>query len=103
MGLVVAVATCRRLSSGNDLARFGLAILDFKHPAQEDSVTCERFGRLFERLQVDDVLVLVSECALRQTSDEGSRTIRTLRRHHLVVKVLRHGALHLGVYEADRR
>jgi hypothetical protein len=30
-----------------------------------------------------------------QTSDEVARTIRTLRRHNLVVKVLSHGAPHL--------
>ena len=48
----------------NDLARFGVAILDFKHPAPEGSATWEqRFGRLFETLQVGDVLVVVSERA----------------------------------------
>jgi hypothetical protein len=37
----------------DDLARFGVAILDFKHPASEGSATWEqRFGRLFETLQV---------------------------------------------------
>ena len=58
---------------------------------------------VLERLQADDVLVVVSERALGQTSDEVARTIRTLRRHHLVVKVLRHGAPHLGLHEAERR
>lgn len=33
--------------------------------------------------------------ALDQTSEEVARTIRTLRRHNLVVKVLSHGAPHL--------
>jgi len=81
----------------NDLARFGVAILDFKHPAPEGAATWEqRFGRLFETLQGGDVLVVVSERALGQTSDEVARTIRTLRRHNLVVKVLSHGAPHLA-------
>lgn len=80
----------------NDLARFGVALLDFKHPAPEGTVTWEqRFGRLFETLQAGDVLVVVSERALGRTPDEVSRTIRTLRRHNLVVKVLSHGAPHL--------
>lgn len=80
----------------NDLARFGVAILDFKHPATEGTLTWEqRFGRLFETLQAGDVLVVVNERALGRTSDEVSRTIRTLRRHNLVVKVLAHGAPHL--------
>jgi DNA invertase Pin-like site-specific DNA recombinase len=51
---------------------------------------------LFETLQGGDVLVVVSERALGQTSDEVARTIRTLRRHNLVVKVLSHGAPHLA-------
>jgi len=80
----------------NELARFGVAILDFKHPVPEGSATWEqRFGRLFETLQAGDVLVVVSERALGVTSDEVARTIRTLRRHNLVVKVLSHGAPHL--------
>lgn len=80
----------------NDLARFGVALLDFKHPAPEGTVSWEqRFGRLFETLQAGDVLVVVSERALGRTPDEVSRTIRTLRRHNLVVKVLSHGAPHL--------
>ena len=80
----------------NDLARFGVRILDFKHPAPESASTWEqRFGRSFETLQAGDVLVVVSERALGQTSDEVAPTIRTLRRHNLVVKVLSHGAPHL--------
>jgi hypothetical protein len=66
-------------------------------PTPEGSATWEqRFGRLFETLQAGDVLVVVSERALGQTSDEVARTIRTLRRHNLVVKVLSHGAPHLA-------
>jgi hypothetical protein len=66
----------------NDLARFGVGILDFKQPAPRGSATWEqRFGRSTETLQAGDVLVVVSERALGQTSDEVARTIRTLRRH----------------------
>ena len=43
-----------------------------------------------------DVLVVMSERAIGQTSDEVARTIRTLRQHNLVVKELSHGAPHLA-------
>ncbi len=80
----------------NDLARFGVAILDFKHPAAEVSVSWEqRISRLFETLRAGDVLVVANERALGRTSDEIGRTIRALQRHALVVKVLSHGAPHL--------
>jgi len=80
----------------NDLADFGVAILDFKHPAAEAPETWEqRLGRLFGTLQAGDVLVVANERALGQDRDEVTRTIRTLARHNLVVKVLSHGAPHL--------
>jgi hypothetical protein len=58
---------------------------------------------LFETLQAGDVLMVVSERALGNTSEEVAPTIRTLRRHNLVVQVLSHGAPHLEEHEADRR
>jgi hypothetical protein len=80
----------------NDLAAFGVAILDFKHPVPEATVTWEeRLGRLFESLGPGDVLVVANERALGRTSEDVARTIRILRRHNLVVKVLSHGAPHL--------
>lgn len=80
----------------NDLAAFGVAILDFKHPAAEAPETWEqRLGRLFGTLRAGDVLVVANERALGRSSDEVTRTIRTLARHNLVVKVLNHGAPHL--------
>ena len=80
----------------NDLAAFGVAILDFKHPAAEAPETWEqRLGRLFGTLRAGDVLVVANEQALGRDRDEVTRTIRTLRRHNLVVKVLSHGAPHL--------
>ena len=41
------------------------------------------------------MLVVANEHALGRTPDEVARTIRALRRHNLVVKVLGHGAPHL--------
>ena len=41
------------------------------------------------------MLVVSNERALGRTPDEIARTIRTLRRHDLVVKVLGRGAPHL--------
>lgn len=80
----------------NDLARFGVAILDFKHPAPEVPLTWEqRLGRLFDSLHPGDVLVVANERALGRKPDEIARTIRVLRQHNLVVKVLNHGAKHL--------
>ena len=80
----------------NNLARNGVAILDFKHPAPEGTMTWEqRFGLLFETLRAGDVLVVANERALGASSEEVARTIRTLARHNLVVKVLSHGAPHL--------
>ena len=52
-------------------------------------------ARLFETLRAGDVLVVVNEQALGRPADEVARTIRALRRHNLVVKVLNHGAPHL--------
>lgn len=80
----------------SDLAAFGVAILDFKHPGQQAPETWEqRLGRLFETLRPGDVLVVANERALGRQPDEIARTIRVLRRHNLVVKVLNHGAKHL--------
>jgi hypothetical protein len=51
----------------NDLARFGVGILDFKDPAPRGSATWEqRFGRSTEALQAGDVLGVVSERAVRR-------------------------------------
>lgn len=97
IGLVVARDDMPSVTEQrNDLARFGVAILDFKHPMPESTVTWEqRFARLFETLRAGDVLVVANERALGRTPEEVTRTIRALRRHNLVVKVLGHGAPHL--------
>ena len=97
MGLVVARDDMPSVvEQRNDLAAFGVAILDFKHPAAEAPETWEqRLGRLFGTLRAGDVLVVANERALGSSSEEVARTIRTLQRHNLVVKVLSHGAPHL--------
>jgi hypothetical protein len=97
VGLVVAREDMPSVTEQrNDLAQFGVAILDFKHPGQEAPETWEqRLGRLFDTLRPGDVLVVANERALGRKPDEIARTIRTLRRHNLVVKVLNHGAKHL--------
>jgi hypothetical protein len=80
----------------NDLTRFGVAILDFRYPTPEAPESWEqRLARLFETLRAGDVLVVANERALGRHPDEVTRTIRILRRHDLVVKVLNHGASHL--------
>jgi hypothetical protein len=84
------------LEQRTDLTRFGVQILDFRYPTPDAPESWEqRLARLFETLRAGDVLVVVNERALGRTSDEVGRTIRTLRRHDLVVKVLSHGAPHL--------
>jgi hypothetical protein len=99
------VTTCRRSSSsGTTWLASGVSILDFKYRAAEGSATWEqRFWRLFGALQAGDVLVVVSERALGQTSDEVARTLRTLRRHNLVIKVLTTVRRSWRMHEADRR
>nr|WP_240898373.1 dehydrogenase [Agromyces luteolus] len=78
------------------LTRFGVQILDFRYPTPDMPETWEqRLGRLFATLQAGDVLVVVNELALGRSPEEVARTIRTLRRHNLVVKVLGRGAPHL--------
>jgi hypothetical protein len=57
---------------------------------------------LFETLQAGDVLVVVSERALGQTSDEVAHHPDAATTH-LVVKVLSHGAPHLEDARGYRR
>ncbi|BDZ54100.1 recombinase family protein [Agromyces marinus] len=97
VGLVVAREDMPSVvDQRSDLARFGVDILDFKHPMPDMPESWEqRLGRLFETLRSGDVLVVANERALGRTPDEIARTIRALRRHDLVVKVLTRGAPHL--------
>lgn len=97
VGLVVPRADMPPIvEQRGDLTRFGVQILDFRYPTPEAPESWEqRLGRLFDTLRAGDVLVVVNERALGRTPDEVARTIRALRRHNLVVKVLSHGAPHL--------
>lgn len=84
-----------------DLASFGVAIHDFRHPAPETHETWEqRLERSFGRLERGDVLVVANRRALGRATDEESRTIAALRERGVVLKVLRHGASHLADVEA---
>lgn len=83
-----------------DLARFGVSIHDFRHPAPETHETWEqRLERSFGRLERGDVLVVANRHALGRAPDEEARTIASLRSRGVVVKVLRHGASHLADVE----
>jgi hypothetical protein len=80
----------------NDLARFGVPIEGFRHPAPETLETWEaRLVRLFGRLTRGDVLVVATVHALGRDTDEETRTLAELVRRGVVVKVLNHGDRHL--------
>lgn len=80
----------------NDLARFGVPIEGFRHPAPETLESWEeRLTRLFPRLTRGDVLVVANIHALGRNTDEETRTLRDLRARGVIVKVLSHGERHL--------
>ncbi|UYK39749.1 recombinase family protein [Microbacterium terricola] len=79
-----------------DLARFGVPIEGFRHPAPETLESWEeRLVRLFGRLTLGDVLVVATVHALGRDTDEETRTLAELRRRGVMVKVLNHGERHL--------
>lgn len=98
VGLVVARPDMPSVTEQReDLARFGVAIFDFRHPAPESIENWEqRLERFFGTLRSGDVLVVANQHALGRSVDEESRTIAALRRRGIVVKVLSHGARHLA-------
>ncbi|MFS0866171.1 recombinase family protein [Microbacterium sp. 179-B 1A2 NHS] len=74
------------------LARFGVPIEGFRHPAPETGETWEdRLTRLFGRLGAGDVLVVTDVKALGRDVDEETRTVAELRRRSVIVKVLDRG------------
>ena len=79
-----------------DLTRFGVPIDGFRHPAPDilESWT-DRIARLIDTLRAGDVLVVANIHALGRDIDEETRTVATLRRHGVMVKVLGHNARHL--------
>ncbi|MGB4135430.1 MAG: recombinase family protein [Microbacterium sp.] len=81
----------------DDLARFGVPIEGFRHPAPEILESWgDRLARLIETLHAGDVLVVANIHALGRDADEESRTVAELRRHGIMVKVLGHHARHLA-------
>jgi len=81
----------------DDLMRFGVPIEGFRHPAPDILESWEqRLGRLFDTFKPGDVLVVTNVQALGRDVDEGTRTVAALTRRGIVVKVLSHGARHLG-------
>lgn len=74
------------------LAKFGVPIAGFRHPAPETGETWEdRLTRLFGRLGAGDVLVVTDVRALGRDAHEETRTIAELRRRSVIVKVLDRG------------
>ncbi|CAL4858580.1 recombinase family protein [Microbacterium sp. MM2322] len=71
------------------LARFGVPIEGFRHPAPDIGETWEqRLTRLFGRLGAGDVLVVTDVKALGRDAHEETRTVAELRRRSVIVKVL---------------
>lgn len=81
----------------NALARFGVPIEGFRHPAPETLESWEdRLVRLFGTLTRGDVLAVANVHALGRDIDEEARTFAALRRRGVMVKVINHGAAHLA-------
>lgn len=97
VGLVVARDDMPSIVEQRDeLARFGVPIEGFRHPAPETLESWEgRLVRLFGRLSPGDVIVVTNVHALGRDTDEETRTVAELARRGVVVKVLRQGARHL--------
>ncbi|WP_084515819.1 recombinase family protein [Microbacterium luticocti] len=102
VGLVVARDDMPSIKQQrDDLARFGVPIDGFRHPAPETLETWEqRLVRLFGTLRRGDVLVVASIHALGRDIDEETRTVAELQRRGVVVKVLSHTGRHL--FDAGR-
>ncbi len=102
VGLVVAREDMPSIvAQRSELARFGVPIEGFRHPAPETLETWEeRLVRLFGTLRTGDVLVVTSVHALGRDIDEETRTVAELHRRGVVVKVLGHGGRHL--FDAGR-
>ncbi len=102
VGLVVARDDMPSVVAQRDeLARFGVPIEGFRHPAPETLESWEqRLVRLFGTLRRGDVLVVANVHALGRDIDEETRTVAALQGRGVVVKVLGHGGRHL--YDAGR-
>lgn len=98
VGLVVAREDMPPITAQrDDLARFGVPIEGFRHPAPEVLETWEeRLARLIGTLQRGDVLVVVNLKALGADAEESRRMVAELQRRGIMVKVLSHDARHLA-------
>lgn len=94
VGLVVSRDDMPPVREQRDaLARFGVPIDGFRHPAPETMESWnERLTRLFGRLGTGDVLVVATVHALGRDVSEEIRTIAELRRRGVVVKVVSHAS-----------
>ncbi len=92
VGLVISREDMPPVRAQRDaLARFGVPIDGFRHPAPETMESWEeRLARLFGRLETGDVLVVATVHALGRDVSEEIRTIAELRRRGVVVKVVSH-------------
>ncbi|MFI8633262.1 recombinase family protein [Microbacterium sp. NPDC077663] len=90
VGLVVSRPDMPTIAAQREaLARFGVPIEGFRHPAPETGETWEeRLSRLFGRLGAGDVLVVTDVKALGRDAHEETRTVAELRRRSVIVKVL---------------
>lgn len=97
VGLVVSREDMPSIVSQREqLTRFGVPIEGFRHPAPETLESWEeRLNRLFGTLRNGDVLVVATIHALGRDTEEEFRTVATLRRRGVMVKVLGHQAKHL--------
>lgn len=93
VGLVIARDDMPSVVEQRDaLARFGVQIDGFRHPAPEILESWEtRLGRLFDTLEAGEVLVVANVRALGRTREEETRTVAELSARGIVVKVLAHG------------
>lgn len=98
VGLVIARDDMPSVVEQRDqLTRFGVTIDGFRHPAPETLESWEeRLSRLFGTLRQGDVLVVANVHALGRNTDEETRTVATLHRRGVVVKVLSHTGRHLA-------
>ncbi|MFV0319183.1 MAG: dehydrogenase [Microbacterium sp.] len=97
VGLVVARPDMPSVvQQREDLARFGVPIEGFRHPAPETLESWEtRLVRLFGTLHAGDIVVVANVHALGRTLDEETRTVAVLRERGITVKVLDHSGRHL--------
>ncbi len=93
VGLVVARDDMPTVVEQRDaLARFGVTIDGFRHPAPEILESWEaRLERLFDTVEPGEVLVVANVRALGRTREEETRTVAALAKRGIVVKVLAHG------------